>query len=397
MKKRTLCCALITGMAVLMTGCGTSAGENASKYFEEVAEVTSLWAASQKNEIEENDTDAGNRLESPGNFVLSEDGSYSFTGVENAEYYLMYFCAEEAVNDGDAFIYSSDTIDATGNGGETYSGNISDLLQYGYGKYLVKVFAFPSVNDSEYSMSAAATARFTCSGAQDAPIIAYLWNTFEDTVDVQLSNIDVYEYQSYPESVEVTFTNTADAGDQVVVTIEGLSADNYNAVSDALTRGNSYDISAICINSSEYVTNNTSDTTEVAKNVTFSDSNVMSDNYYYADGIARNTFNFLQVCDDFNLAEGGDMNEIGTSMSYTYTAEPIEAEDGCAYSYHVTADGTKFDMDYCSLNLYTDGTLFMGHTTAGWPGTATMEGSWVDNGDGTATLSFNHATLIQAD
>ena len=51
---------------------------------------------------------------------MSEDGSYSFTGVDNAEYYLIYFCAPDATSDDDTFIYTSDPIEA--NDSNTYSG-----------------------------------------------------------------------------------------------------------------------------------------------------------------------------------------------------------------------------------------------------------------------------------
>lgn len=389
---------LLTALG-LLAGCGTSAADNTKTYFSEVASVLDTWFASSKDqsvdsEGEEAQADAGEKLKTPEDFTLDEEGNYSFTGVENADYYLMYFCASDAVNDTDAFLYSSDTLDASGEGGETYTGNVDDLLRYGYGEYLVKVFAFPSVNDSEHAMSAAATASFSCSGSQDAPVIDYMWNTFDNTVEVQLSNIGDYMYQCYPDSVEVTFTNTADESDSVVVIMEELSAENNSLVSDALTRGVTYAVSAVSKSDSEYVQNSVSDTTQVTEGVTFGDSNVISENYFYTDGIARATFSYPQVCQNFKLSEGGAMNTPDTSVNFTFTAAAAEAKEGCAYSYTVTADNKPFAVADATLDLYTDGTFLMCQNSEMPPeGPSTIKGIWAENGDGTATLSFDHATL----
>lgn len=273
---------LLCTLALLCTACAsTTALDNIGAYYSEVGAVLDDWFASSSG----GGVSGGG--EGAAAAALDENGNYSFTGVADADYYLVYFCAPDATSDSDPFLFSSNSIDATGTGGETYSGNIDDLVQYGYGEYLVKVFAFPSLNDASHAMSTAATATYSFSGAQDAPVIEYLWNTFDGTVDVQLSNIDTYMYQAYPDSVEVTFTNTADPSDTVVVTIEDLSADHYSATSDALTRGATYDITAVNHSENAYVTNGTSDTAQVAQGVTFGGHNVISADYYYTDGTFR--------------------------------------------------------------------------------------------------------------
>ena len=283
---------------------------------------------------------------------------------------------------------------ATGTGGETYSGSIDDLVQYGYGEYLVKVFAFPSLNDASHAMSTAATATYSFSGAQDAPVIEYLWNTFDGTVDVQLSNIDTYMYQAYPDSVEVTFTNTADPIDTVVVTIEDLSADHYSATSDALTRGATYDITAVNHSENAYVTNGTSDTAQVAQGVTFGGHNVISADYYYTDGIARNSFSYPQYVDRFDLINGGVFNCGNSSISFNFTATPTAASAGSAYTYSMTSDNRPFAIQDGTLELYTDGTFrFDQYSEMPPQGPSHIEGIWTDNGDGTANLSFDHSTL----
>lgn len=398
MKPRKLLSLLLTAgvLGLLCTSCATTALDNINTYYDEVGAVMDDWFASSTSaggSATESQSTAA-KLDAPADFTLSENGDYSFTGVANADYYLVYFCAPDATGDSDPFLFSSNSIAATGTGGETYSGNIDDLVQYGYGEYLVKVFAFPSLNDSAHAMSTAATATYSFSGAQDAPVVDYLWNTFDGTVDVQVSNIADYMYQVYPDTVEVTFTNTADAADTVVVTVEDLSADHYNAVSDALTPGATYDITAVAHSESAFVTNPTSDTTQVAQGVTFDGHNVISANYYYTDGIARNSFSYPQYVDRFDLTNGGVFNCGNSSISFNFTATPTAASAGSAYTYSMTSDNRPFSIKDGTLELYTDGTFrFDQYSEMPPQGPSHIEGIWTDNGDGTANLSFDHSTL----
>ena len=387
---------MVCVLGLLCTSCATTALDNINTYYAEVGAVMDDWFASSTS-ADGSATESQNaaaKLDTPADFTLSENGDYSFTGVANADYYLVYFCAPDATSDSDPFLFSSNSIDATGTGGETYSGSIDDLVQYGYGEYLVKVFAFPSLNDASHAMSTAATATYSFSGAQDAPVIEYLWNTFDGTVDVQLSNIDTYMYQAYPDSVEVTFTNTADPSDTVVVTIEDLSADHYSATSDALTRGATYDITAVNHSENAYVTNGTSDTAQVAQGVTFGGHNVISADYYYTDGIARNSFSYPQYVDRFDLINGGVFNCGNSSISFNFTATPTAASAGSAYTYSMTSDNRPFAIQDGTLELYTDGTFrFDQYSEMPPQGPSHIEGIWTDNGDGTANLSFDHSTL----
>ncbi len=385
---------MMTSLLCVCTGCASSAADNSKTYFSQVRTTLNTWFASNSVNSSTEESFGKVKLDTPNDFTLDENGNYSFTGVENADYYLIYFCAPDAVNDGDAFLYSSDALKATDNDGQIYEGNVDDLLQYGYGEYLVKVFAFPSVNDSEHEMSVAAMTSFSCTGNQDAPVIDYLWNTFEDTVEVQLSNIDTYTYQCYPDSVEVSFTNSENPNDVTVITMENLSPDNNTLVSGDLKRGTTYDITAVSKSGSEYVLNSVSDTTNVAEGVTFDDTNVMSENYYYTDGIARASFSYLEVCEGFDLENAGAMNEPGVSVKFTFTATPTTANTGCSYSYIVAGDCFPFSFEDGTLDLYTDGTFLMCQNSEMPPeGPSTIQGIWKDNGDGTATLSFNHETL----
>ena len=387
--------AMLAALCLLCTACATTAKENLDSYFLEVGMVLDDWFASDTAPTNTEDGDHGKtKLDAPGSFTLSENGDYSFTGVAGADYYLVYFCAPDATGDSDAFLFSSDSIPAAGEGGEVYEGNVDDLVRYGYGEYLVKVFAFHNLNDSTHAMSTAATATYSFSGAQDAPVIDYLWNTFTDTIDIQVSNIADYMYQSYPDKVEVTFTNTADSADTVVVTLEDLSAEVYSITSDALTRGATYDISAVGYSESAYVTNPTSDTTAVAQGVTFDGHNVISANYYYTDGIARNSFSYPQYVDRLDLTAGGVFNCGNVSISFNFTATPVAASAGSAYSFSMVSDNRPFAIKDGILELYPDGTFrFDQYSEMPPQGPSHIEGIWTDNGDGTANLSFDHSTL----
>lgn len=79
---------------------------------------------SQQDAASSSTADAGNQLATPTDFTVDENGSYSFTGVEDAEYYLLYFCDPTATGDDDSYIYTSGPINA--NSSNTYSGSCAD-------------------------------------------------------------------------------------------------------------------------------------------------------------------------------------------------------------------------------------------------------------------------------
>lgn len=332
---------------------------------------------------------SGQPLAAPTEFTIDADGNYSFTGVEGAQYYLLYFCAPDATSDQDSFIYSSNQIPSTGAG--SYSGRCADEFSYAFGEYLAKVFAFPDLTDSEHAMSTAATASYTCTGSQSAPELSYYWNTFAGTMGVQVANMGVYEFQAYPDKVDVTFTNTEDSSDVVTVTIDGVSPANCAAVTDGLTRGATYSVSAVATSSNPLVLNPTSDTTVVTDGVTLGDCHVYVGSYSYSDGFANNIFNWPIVAENFDLAGGGDAGLAAGMRGMTmFTADPADTASGSAHSY--TIHGGNWAQG--PLELLPDGT-FTAHETGGGPVNAsTIQGTWVDHGDGTATLNYDHSTIV---
>ena len=383
---------MAAALCLSCTAC-TSLAENTETYFSSVSSILSNLMASGKapqTQQTAGPVSTGTPLDAPTNFTIDAEGNYSFTGVADAEYYLLYFCAPDATSDSDTFIYSSEPIQDDGS--ETYSGHASDAFQYAFGEYLVKVYAFPDLTDDTRSMSTAATATYTYTGNQSAPQIYYYWNTFGGTMCVQVANMNDYLYEAYPDKVEVTFTNTADSSDTVTVAIEGVSPQNYAASTDALTRGATYSVTAVATSSSSFVLNPTSDTTTVSDGLTMGDTHLFTDGYMYSDGFANDIFRWPVIGENFDMANGGAAG-LAPSMGggrTTFTTTPAATTAGSSYTYTLQAGSWAAG----TLELYPDGT-FYAHETGGGPVNASnIQGTWVDNGDGTATLSYDHSTLV---
>ena len=393
MKKRKLLLGLLAGLLCLScTACGSSLAENTETYFSTTSAILkTLFASGQTDKPAATPGSDSNavQLDAPAYFTVGEDGSYSFTGVENAEYYLIYFCATDATSDEDTFIYSSDPIEA--NDSNTYSGLFSDAFQYAFGDYLVKVYAFPDLTDDAYRMSTAATAEYVYSGNQSAPEINYYWNTFDGTMGVQVANMNAYLYEAYPDKVDVTFTNTADSSDTVTLTIDGVSPENFGTVTDALTRGATYSVTAVATSTNSYVLNPTSDTTTVSDGLTLGDNHLFVDGYSYSDGFANNIFNWPIMAENFDLANGGEAGHVAGGFGSTaFMTTPTTVSAGSSYTYTLQAGSWAAG----TLELYPDGT-FLANETGGGPVNAShLSGTWTDNGDGTATLNYDHSTLV---
>lgn len=386
--------ATVTVLAIAIgmgfTGCSTTAATNAQSYYNSVSSVMKTMLRGNGTDKSKNNTDSSNtamQLATPTNFAVDEMGNYSFDGVENAQYYLLYFCAPDATEDGDSFLYTSGPINA--NGGQTYKGACADELNYAYGEYLVKVFAFPDLTDKAYEMSSAATATYTYKGNQSAPQLSYYWNTFDGTMGVQVANMDAYEFEAYPDKVDVTFTNAENSADQVVITIDGVSPANNSAVSDQLTKGAAYNVTAVATSGNAFVQNPTSDTTEVAKELQLGDASIYEGSYSYSDGFANNIFNYPRACAKFDLANGGSA---GIGGNNDFVATPAAANPGSAYSYTVQC-GSRFPVA-ATLELKTDGTFEMAEGGWGPINASSVQGIWTENGDGTAVLSYNPASVV---
>lgn len=396
-KRKGLLLGIAAAMLLLCSSC-TSAFTNASTYFSNTGDIMSvLFQGDSAKAPGETHSGSGAALDAPEGFSVDAGGNYTFNGVEGADYYLLYFCAPTATEDGDDFLYSSENIPAKAGTG-AYSGNVNDLIDYAYGTYLVKVFAFPELGDAEHAMSSAATAEYTVSGAMEAPQIAYFWNTFENTMELQLTNVGNYTYQAYPDKVEVTFTNVADSADQVVVSMDAPTPENNAVSSTQLARGVTYDISAVAFSGSEHVTNQTTDATTVGKGVTVGEINVITDDFYYTDNI-KGELVYPRVRLGFDLASGGSVGDtIGTYGACRLNATPAQAASGSSYTYDIYIEMDVWNNMVWTmsgaLELYEDGTLLLREFGMQGPvPPSSIAGFWVDNNDGTATLCYDPSTV----
>lgn len=397
-----LCLALFA--AVTLSGC-TTAVSNAELYFSNTKQVLDrLFPAgnAQESGNEQEETDVL-RLDAPANFSIDADGNYTFESVEGADFYLIYFCDESSTDDNDSYLFSSQQIKEDGSG--TYQGNCKDLFDYAYGGYLAKVFAFPSA-ESDRVRSAAATADYYYEGEQSAPELYYLWNTFDGTLGLQVANMDVYQHEAYPQEIEVIFTNTEDPTDVVTAAFTDLSEDNNQIVVENLTRGSTYSVEATAYNESEYVLNHTSETTLVSDALYVGEYSHVTDGYFYDDGLGRQRWNWPIWKENFDLVNGGDAGRsvyypiglpayVPTMLSFEDYVEVKETTPGSAYSY--TFYGIKWNElpDFVGwMELYPDGTFEAYTLGSGGCASSTISGTWIDHGDGTATLSYDHSSIV---
>ena len=345
---------------------------------------------SQQDAASSSTADAGNQLATPTDFTVDENGSYSFTGVEDAEYYQLYFCDPTATGDDDSYIYTSGPINA--NSSNTYSGNCADEFSYAFGSYLAKVYAFPDLTDKDHSMSKPATAEYSYSGNQSAPELNYYWNTFDGSMSIQVANLGTYEFEAYPDKVDITFTNTENSADVVALTMENVTPDNNQLDTDALTKGATYDVTAVATSNSEYVLNPTSDTTTVATGLLLGNSSLITDAYSYSDGFANNIFAWPRAYDGFDLENGGTAGyapAMGGGKT-EFVATPVSSGDG-SYTYDLAAGNWTRSG---KLELKADGTFTAELEGSGPVNSSEYGGSWVDNGDGTATISYDPSQLV---
>lgn len=391
--RKTLTVILAAAMALGVTGCGSTVATNTKEYFANVASILHTMQSNGQQDKETSTTtttDTATQLATPSDFAVDADGNYSFTGVDHAEYYLLYFCAPEATGDDDSYIYTSGPIEA--NSSNTYSGNCADEFNYAFGSYLAKVYAFPDLTDDDYSMSKAATAEYSYSGYQSAPQLDYYWNTFDGTMSIQIANLGDYEFEAYPDQVDITFTNAENSADAVTLTIEGVTPSNYQIDTDALTAGAAYDVTAVATSSSEYVLNPTSDTSNVVNGLQLGESSIITAGYSYSDGFANNIFSWPRVCESLDLENGGSA---GTApgmrgSAIEFTATPVSAGDG-SYTYDLVAGSWTRSG---SLILNADGTFTAELEGSGPVNSSAHGGTWIDNGDGTATLSYDPGQLV---
>lgn len=428
---------LVLAMVLSLTAC-TTAGENVSKFFDQVGRKMAIW---QGNDTKSKSATQSTKtaLSTVGNLKVAEDGTFSFDAVENADNYMIYMY-DAQTGDGK---YASEAIYANGS---TVSGNLKDYGTYGYGAFDVEVIAYPAMGDKTHKKSEPATATLSVSGAVEEVKVAYRWDAFEGTFGAQLVNVGGYAASSYPTRLTITLTNQADAADTFAFDWENVCPENNNFYGETaeLTKDAVYDIK-VEAQFNELVTNN-QQSLELGSLSTSSKRSEITDGYgYRISGIY--SYADFPTAANLNLAGGS----IGTSYYFSsysvsdkglvtvasldgdaiyFTAEPAaEVTEGSQYSFTVrmaNADGviisnsgwsgpTEMRPGVGTLELFVDGTFLLSITGSeedpnaaaeetqqqggmGMPGgnsgvsAAEVGGVWELNGDGTIHLSYNLST-----
>ena len=385
MKKRILLVTvLVLAFCLIASGCSTSMMTNAKEYYSNTTAILAQLTSGSKGS-EKQASAAATPLDAPGSFSVDEAGNYSFEGVANADYYLIYFCAPDAAEDDENFLYSSEPIPAHQDS-NSYAGVCRDVIKAPYGEYQVRVLAVPALSDSSHSMSQAVSTAYTQVGAQSAPALEYLWDPFVNTLTLQLANADAYAYEAYPKQIDITVTNINNADDQVSLTLEGIADGNKEVSTDALTKGETYRISSTAVSDVPYVTNQTSDTSVIAEGLSIGELNILSDGYSYKHG----WFTYPLLWENFDLTNGGSSVELADMQEYTLDCVPADPTPGSAYSYSYSARPSAIVTGM--LELHEDGTVLCYNKNSPPIPDAEISGIWVDNGDGTATICFSNST-----
>lgn len=388
MKKHILLMTILVLIFCLIgSGCSTSMVTNAREYYNNTTAILSQLTAGTRTIDKQ--ADVAIPLNAPSNFSVDEAGNYAFDGVADADYYLIYFCAPDAAEDDKNFLYSSEPIPAHADS-NSYSGVCRDVIKAPYGEYQVRVLAVPALGDNSHSMSKAVSVAYTQVGTQSAPAMEYFWDPFTNTMTLQLANVGTYANEAYPDRIDVTITNVDNEEDHVALTLEGIADGNQNTSTEALTKGETYRISAVAVSDAPYVTNKTSDEVIVAEELMLGDLNILSAGYSYWHS---SFFSYPLLWENFDLKNGGSSPSILSMVTYeeyTLDCTPVKATAGSAYSYSYTA--RPFAIVSGMLELRNDGTVLCYNKNSPPVADAEISGIWVDNGDGTATICFSNST-----
>lgn len=394
--------------------------------------------------------DGKTALAAPGGWSVDAQGNYTFDAVDGADYYIIYLY--DTLAESTSFSYMSDNLVEDGSG--AYSGKLSDLFGYCYGLYNAEVVAYPAVGAKDIKRSEAAACDFSVTGEVPEARLGYLWDCFTGTLGVELLNFEEYGASSFPTAVEVIFTNRSDSSDVITLTFENVSIENdvFSASTQDVSKDVIYDVSASLTWNDQVVTN-ASMQLDLGSVETASNKNAMTEGYGYLNNTIYQSMDYPMVVTDFDPAAGGSAGtwqyfitafttnkgvaipttfidclnfqgekgsmgaEYHDGENVEFTVTPTAVSAGSAYSYTLSVQGPRgvvslFDGFFFNdmpagtgtLELLTDGTLVMtidppaaAGESAGPMGPrglsgSTISGLWVENGDGTLTLSYDHTS-----
>lgn len=405
MKKRIFMGLLALTMVVSLTGC-TTALDNFNTYTSLMGtQLTTLFTGGLSGQ----EADKRTQLSAPGSFTCDAAGNYSFEGVDNADYYVIYLYK----NGNSAYDYVSESIMGSG----TITGSIADL-HYAYGDYEVTCVAYPDYTSETYRASEAASASIKVTGEVEEPSLTFFWDCFAQELSIIWLNSSAYSTTDYPKTMDVTLSGASGK----TISLEMDSSTNSYLLEGA-EPGATYEVNATVTFDGSYVTNSSfeqdlgSVTCDEKANFAPEGYEYKGDIYQYAD--------YPLAGENFDLAAGGEIGrwkvfrDPNAWMSVTsetaeyliYTAAPAEAMAGDAYTYSVLAAnddgsdvysgnfGTMHDFTG-TLHLYADNTFKLEldaiyictdliSNAEQWHNGSSIEGRWYENGDGTVNLSYN--------
>ena len=331
----------------MLSGCSTKVGEHSSTYFKQMSYVFTTAAKNASGADVASSLDP-NALLAPGNFTVDEDGSYSFDGVENAQYYYIYVYSNSTTKDAAA---QSEKIVEDGSG--TYTGSLSDFANLTYQDWTVRVVAYPDAN-GELKASPASSVTYTKSGAVDygEPQLYYMWSLASKTLTIKVDDME-YGNTAYPTNIHLTLTNDADAGDVIELDIDDISSSSATASTTAAKEDATYSIKADFTWDADFVSN-PEYSVSGAEAQTSSTENKIAGDFYYSSAIFK-AFDFPHVQENFDPVQGGQAgmwfnngSESSTRMPWETEAEdddtdtnayfeatPKAAENGAEYSYDI--------------------------------------------------------------
>lgn len=449
-KSRMTILVIVLALCVsLLTGCSSTLSSHCEVYAKQMNEKINIWKST--GEAESAAVSTKTPLGTPANWTVAEDGSYSFSSVENAGYYIIYLYDKQSGSS--SFAYMSANIDEDGSA--THSGMLSDLFDYAYGLYDAQCIAYPALGLSDMKKSEPAACDFSRIGEVSEPVGAYCWDCFSGTLGVQLINVEEYAASSAPTLVSFTFTNIADSGDVITLSFENatMDTDTYGTETKDVTVGASYRCT-MNVRWDESIVTNPSLSKDLGTVTLAADRNAMTEGYGYLNNSIYKSLDYPMVAENFDPAAGGSVGtwyffveafttNKGVAIPSTYkdcrnfqgamesmgapyhggeNAEFIvtpaeEVTEGSVYSYTLRVTGPRevvslFDGFFWNdmpegegtVELHEDGTFTLAITipqsaldNAGPWGVraiaaSTISGIWVENGDGTLTLSYDRST-----
>ena len=389
MKKKLLMTALSVLLCLSLTACGTTLGENTGIFFKEVGEVIAVYTSSSSSSSSSSTTeDTGEALASVTDFTVTEDGDYSFTGNEEATYYIITICDVDATEDEDTYLYSSSRIEEDGSG--TYTGNVFEMFTIPYGEYLVKCFAYPEIGDEDLTKSAAEVAELGVYGELADPQIEYFWDIFTQTLSLQLGNISDYTQTCLPDSIDITIAG-ADGSSQTL-TIESPTEDNIEISTSDITEG-TYTITAVAYTTNECATNSQTAEVTAASDVEFGIDNVISDAYSYTNTGLGHGYSWPVGTKTFDPTTSSSLGAYSGTDFFTEVAEStLGTTDLSVYSFTFTMAVGFGETGW--MELYSDGTCAAYNDTSGPVSASSVEGTWYWNEDGTTiTINWNMSSV----